>query len=77
MKNLVFDGLLGFLQLGVVLETSNIAHFTPRVHTFLGKKEFFKSVENFFLFGYTNTHTYIQSPTNTNIVIDETLNNHK
>ena len=57
-KTLFFDGLSGFLQLGVVLETSNIAHVTPRVHTFLGKKEFFKSVENFFLFGYTNTHTY-------------------
>ena len=57
-KTLFFDGLSGFLQLGVVLETSNIAHVTPRVHTFLGKKEFFKSVENFFLFGYTNIHTY-------------------
>merc|ERR1712112_345129 len=57
-KTLFFDGLLGFLQLGVMLETSNIAHDTPRVHTFLGKKEIFKSVENFFLFGYTYTHTY-------------------
>ena len=47
-KNPFFDGLSGFLQLGIVLETSNIAHVTPRVHTFLGKKEFFKSVENFF-----------------------------
>ena len=37
-NNPFFDGLLGFLQLGVVLETSNIAHVTPRVHTFLGKK---------------------------------------
>ena len=60
-KTLFFDGLSGFLQLGVVLETSNIAHVTPRVHTFLGKKEFFKSVENFFLFGYTNIHTHIHT----------------
>ena len=60
-KTLFFDGLSGFLQLGVVLETSNIAHVTPRVHTFLGKKEFFKSVENFFLFGYTYVHTYKQT----------------
>merc|ERR1712114_6249 len=57
-KTLFFDGLSGFLQLGVVLETSNIAHVTPWVHTFLGKKEFFKSVENFFLFGYTHTHIH-------------------
>ena len=70
-KNPFFDGLSGFLQLGVVLETSNIAHVTPRVHTFLGKKEFFKSVENFFyLDTRTYTHTNIQSPTNTYIVID-------
>ena len=65
-KTPVFDSLSGFLQLSVVLETSNIAHVTPWVHTFLGKKEFFKSVENFFLFGYTykhtNIHTYIHSP---------------
>ena len=76
-KTPFFDGLSGFLQLGVVLETSNIAHVTPRVHTFLGKKEFFKSVENFFLFGYTYIHTYkhtyIQSPPITNIVIDCTI----
>merc|ERR1712112_694328 len=57
-KTLFFDGLSGFLQLGIVLETSNTAHDTPRVHTFLGEKEFLKSVENFFLFGYTHTHTY-------------------
>ena len=72
-----FDGLSGFLQLDLVLETFYIAHVTPKVYTFLGKKEFFKSVENFFLFGYTNTHTYkhtnIQSPTNTNIVIDDKI----
>ena len=75
-KTPFFDGLSGFLQLGVVLETSNIAHVTPWVHTFLGKKEFFKSVEKFFYLDtqytyiHTNIHTYIQSPTNTNIVID-------
>ena len=56
-KNPFFDGSSGFLQLGSVLETSNIAHVTRRVHAFLGKKEFFKSFENFFLFGYTNIHT--------------------
>merc|ERR1712112_705850 len=60
-KNPVFRRFIGFLQLGVMLETSNIAHVTPRVHTFLGKKEFFKSVENFFLFGYTYTHTNIHT----------------
>ena len=60
-KTPFFDGLSGFLQLGVVFETSNIANVTPWVHTFLGKKEVFKSVENFFLFGYTNTHTHIQT----------------
>ena len=43
-KTLFFDGLSGFLQLGVVLETSNIAHVSPWVHTFLAKKDvFFKS----------------------------------
>merc|ERR1712112_624480 len=41
-KTPFFDGLSGFLQLGVVLETSNIAHATPGVHTFLGKKKFFQ-----------------------------------
>merc|ERR1712112_269093 len=32
-KNPVFDGLSGFLQLGVVSETSNIANFGARAHT--------------------------------------------
>merc|ERR1712112_361635 len=59
-KKPFFDGLSGFLQLGVVLETSYIAHVTPRVHTFLGKKDFFKSVESFLKFGYIQTckHTH-------------------
>ena len=47
-KNPVFDGLSGFLQLDVVFETSDIAHVTPWVYTFQGKKEFLRSVENFF-----------------------------
>ena len=33
-----FDGLSGFLQLGVVFETSNIAHVTLWVHNFQEKK---------------------------------------
>merc|ERR1712112_585979 len=41
-KTPFFDGLSGFLQLGVVLETSNIAHVTSGVHTFLGKKRIFQ-----------------------------------
>ena len=41
-KTLFFDGLSGFLQLDVVLETSNIAHVTPWVHTFLYKKIIFQ-----------------------------------
>ena len=72
-NTLFFYDWSGILQLDVVFETSDIAHVTPRVHTFLGKKEFFKSVENLFLFGLTYKHTNIQSPTNTNIVIDKHL----
>ena len=62
---------------GVVLETSNIAHDTPRVHTFLGKKKNFSNRLGtfFYLDTHTNIHTSIntniQSPTNTNIVIDD------
>ena len=42
-KKNVFNGLSGFVQLGVVFETSVIAHVSPWVHNFLGKKkEFFK-----------------------------------
>ena len=59
-KTLFFDGLSGFMQLGVVLETSYIAHVSPWVHTFIGKKEFFKSIEKFFKFEYT--YTYIVHP---------------
>ena len=40
-ENPVFYGFSGFLQLGVVDETSDIAHVTLAVHTFSGKKEFF------------------------------------
>ena len=54
-----FDGFWGFLQLGVVGETSNIAHVTLAVHTFAGKKEFFKSAQYFFLFRITYKHTYV------------------
>ena len=52
-----FDGFLGILQLGVVSETSNIAHVTLAVHTFAGKKEFFKLVQYFFLFRNTYIHS--------------------
>ena len=45
-----FYGFLGFLQLGVVGETSNIAQVTLAVHTFAGKKEFFKSAQYFLHF---------------------------
>ena len=54
-----FDGFWDFLQLVVVGETSNIAHVTLAVHTFAGKKEFLKSVQYFFLFRITYTHTHI------------------
>ena len=41
------------------------------IPTYLGKKEFFKSVENFFYFNInTHIHTHIHSPTITNIVIN-------
>ena len=56
--SMIFYGFWGFLQLGVVGETSNIAHVTLAVHTFAGKKEFFKSAQYFFLFRITYTHTY-------------------
>ena len=58
-KTMFFYGFSGFLQLGVVGETSNIAHVTHTVDTFAGKKEFLKLVQYFFLFRITNTHTYI------------------
>ena len=67
-KTPFFDGLSGFLQLGGVLETSNIAHVTPWVHIFLGKN---RLRTYFYLDGHTYNHTYIQSQTNTDIVIDE------
>ena len=60
-KKPFFDGFSGFLQLGVVGETSNIAHVTFTSHTFAGKKEFFKSVQYFFLFRNTNTQTNKQT----------------
>ena len=40
-ENNRFLTVLGFLQISVVIETSNIAYVTPLVHTFLGKKIFF------------------------------------
>ena len=60
-KNPVFDGFWGLLQLGVVGETSNMAHITLAVHTFTGKKEFFKSAQYFSLLGVTNRHTHIRN----------------
>ena len=60
-----FDGFWGFLQLGVVGETSNIAHVTLAVHTFAGKKEFFKSAQYFSLLSGTNKQTNTQTHTHT------------
>ena len=65
----VFYGFSGFLQLGVVGETSNIAHVTLAVHTFAGKKEFFKSAQYFFLFRITYTHTHTHTQTNTHTYV--------
>ena len=64
-KTLFFGGFWGFLQLGVVGATPNIVYVTFAVHTFAGKKEFFKSVQYFFFELQTYTHT--QTPPKTNM----------
>merc|ERR1712112_609669 len=64
-KTPFLDSLSDFLQLGVVLETSNIAHVTPRVHTFLGKKRNFSNrLRTFFIWIHIHTykHTYTSFP---------------
>ena len=60
-KTQFFDGFWGFLQLGVVSKTSNLAHITLTVHIFAGKKEFFKLVKYFFLFRITHIQTHIHT----------------
>merc|ERR1712112_679730 len=66
-----FDGFSGFLQLGVVGETSNIAHVTHTVDTFAGKKEFLKLVQYFFLFRITHIHTHTHTYTHTSPAKDK------
>ena len=61
----VFYGFWGFLQLGVEGETSNIAYVTLAVHTFAGKKEFFKSAQYFSLLSGANKQTNTQTNTHT------------
>jgi len=63
----VFYGFWGFLQLGVEGETSNIAYVTLAVHTFAGKKEFFKSAQYFSLLSGTTVQTHKQTNTHTHI----------
>ena len=56
-KTPFFDGFSGFLQLGVVGETSNIAYVTFAVHTFAGKKRIFQ-IGSVLFFRISHIHTH-------------------